>query len=50
MRTGSSLRDWRSDLPERVSLKEGGLFKQEADQHLQTAAMSWLVRAVNICR
>ena len=29
-------------------MEEGGLFKQEADQHLQTASM-WLVRAVNIC-
>ena len=41
-----SLWNWRGDLPERVWNEEGELFEQEADQHLQTAAMSWLVRAV----
>ena len=42
-----SLWNWRSDLPERVWIEEGGLFEQEADHHLQTAAMSWSVLAVN---
>ena len=50
MRTGfekKSLWNWRRDLPERVWIEEGGLFEQEADHHLQTAAMSWSVLAVN---
>ena len=42
-----SLWNWRSDLPERVWNAEGGLLEREADQHLQTATMSWLVRTIH---
>ena len=45
----NSLWNWRSDLQEWVWVEEDVLFKPETDQHLQTAAMSWLVRAVSIC-
>ena len=45
-----SLWNWRSDLPERVWIEEGGLFERKAGQHLQTAAMSWLVRAVYVVK
>ena len=49
MRIGcrKSLWNWRSDLQERVWNEEGSLFEQEADQRLQTEAMSRLVRAIH---
>ena len=49
MRIGTrrSLWNWRSDLPERVWNAEDGLLEQKADRRLQTATMSWLVRAMH---